>query len=99
MQVRVVDGRLPTSDAFNAMAVRKTMSALRRFSDRFSTIEIRIADENGPRGGTDKRCAILAHGSGLTHVQSQAPDYYTAFTQALHKFRRLLSHQSDRRRG
>ena len=50
---------------FRGYAARRLRFALGRFARRIDRVEVRLADENGPRGGVDKTChlcARLVHG-------------------------------------
>lgn len=100
MQVRVIDGRFPTSAAFNEMAERRAGETLGRFADRITELQIRIADDNGPRGSHDKRCSIYAVAAGLppSHVETIADDFHAAFNAAMTKIKHLLTHKVERRK-
>jgi hypothetical protein len=43
-------------------AARRVGSQLRRFADECASVVVRIEDQNGPRGGVDKRCQIEVRG-------------------------------------
>lgn len=66
---------------------------LRRIYDREGPkLEIELSDENGEKGGVDKRCRItftMPHTRTLTVVQ-MATDPYTAVDIASQRFRRLI---------
>ncbi len=79
-------------------------SILSRFSDRVRSVQVRLEDENGPKGGVDHRCQIEAH---LTYgptmiVEARDVDAPTALDRAarrlLRKIRRDLERRIDARR-
>ncbi|WP_285505848.1 HPF/RaiA family ribosome-associated protein [Actinokineospora sp. NBRC 105648] len=68
-------------------------SALERFGDRLTRVEVHLSDENADREvGEDKRCVMEARGAGaapvaVTHHAGSVED---AFTGAAHKLAHLL---------
>jgi len=68
-------------------------SALARFADQITRVEVHLGDDNGERGGgIDKRCSIearLAHRQPQTTVD-QGPSLEMAFNGAVKKLVRLL---------
>ena len=84
---RMIDMRginLEISDALADHVERKLALALRRYRDRIGHVVVRLADLNGPRGGVDKRCAIVVGyvDGGTTVVHDDSDDIYTAVTRA-----------------
>lgn len=47
------------SDDLRLYIERRLHSALGRFADRIERVDVRLADDNGSRGGTDKRCQVV----------------------------------------
>lgn len=93
MNVRVVDREMPASNALVMHIERKVRGAVKRFDARLSDVEVRVRDENGPRGGVDKICVIhasLLHG-GRVVVSERGPDFFLAANQASHKLKRAVA--------
>lgn len=100
MQFRLRTSRLTVDTATKADLEQRTMAALRRFALRLRQVEIHLADENGERGGIDKRCVVTLHqqrGAPL-HVAARAGEVVVAADLALDRAARLLSRRLDRRR-
>lgn len=90
----------PRLDAALDASVRdRTSRAMGRWARMIERITIRFADENGPRGGVDCRCALDIVVTGLppVHVDRLAADPGAAFGPALRAavqaVRRLLEHR------
>lgn len=80
---------------------RRVAQAVGRFDRRVARVAVRLADENGPRGGVDQRCGIevhLHHGP-MIRLRETCEDAYSAVDRAAARLRRALSRQMDRRRG
>jgi ribosome-associated translation inhibitor RaiA len=69
-----------------------------RFHDRLSTIEIRIRDNNGSKGGIDKTCSIDAHlvPRGMLHVQATEQEMQQAVIKAIHRLESVVAKTVDR---
>jgi putative sigma-54 modulation protein len=57
------------------------------------SVVMRLADENGPRGGLDKRCTIRAHlpGTPPVVIEQQEADLYVAIDRAADRAARAVS--------
>ena len=85
--------------ALTEMTTATIESALARFAEHITTVEVHYADENGPKaGGDDIRCSIEVRWEGrkpigLTH---HAGDLEVALAAAAEKVERMLDHQLGR---
>jgi ribosome-associated translation inhibitor RaiA len=59
MKMQIVTKNLTVSDSHKDRIERRLYFALGRFSTGIVSVEILLQDENGPRGGVDKRCRII----------------------------------------
>ncbi len=100
MNIRVIDGSIQTTPGMMAHIRTRLSAALDRFSPQVRDVEIHIRDDNGPKGGRDKRCAIHAHIDGATPiiVEHRDSEFYAAIDQATHKLKRAVSRFFERRR-
>ena len=75
-------------------------SALDRFGARVEHVRVTIDDENGPRGGVDKHCAIRAKlvRGGVVLAEERDPDSYAAIGRAVGTLKRAMAKQVDRRK-
>lgn len=80
---------------------RRVGLALGRFRSRIGHIMVRLADLNGPRGGTDKRCRIVLSVAGLGEVAADATDSSlpAAITVAADRAARVVAHCVSRRQA
>jgi ribosomal subunit interface protein len=100
MNIRVIDGSIQTTPGMVAHIRARLNNALDRFSRHVRDVEIHIKDDNGPKGGVDKRCSIHAHidGSAPIIVEHRDSEFYAAIDQASHKLKRAVTRFFDRRR-
>jgi hypothetical protein len=54
-----------------------------RFGDRIEWVRVTLSDENGPRGGVDKRCRVEAKMTRLAPLQVDVSD--AEFAPAVHR--------------
>jgi ribosome-associated translation inhibitor RaiA len=82
--IEIRTSNLPFSVALREHVARRLDFALRRFGSRVELVVVRLVDVNGPRGGPDKRCRLLAHlsPSRTVLVEATAADAYAAVSQA-----------------
>ncbi len=62
MQIHVRVRGLAASSALHRHAVGRVEQELRRVAHEITHVVVRITDMNGPKGGLDKRCSIVARG-------------------------------------
>lgn len=77
---------------------RRLGFVLTRHGDRIQRVEVRIGDENGPRGGVDKFCRIQVH---LTNVpvaviRDVGADLYAVIDRAADRVGRVVVKYLDR---
>ncbi|MDX2114974.1 MAG: HPF/RaiA family ribosome-associated protein [Planctomycetota bacterium] len=96
MTLKIFDGKLPTSPAILDRLRQRIGVSLRALSDRVGEVTVWIADINGRKGGTDKRCRIVAQVASAAPivVESRHADYYRAIDLAASKLRQA----AERRR-
>jgi ribosome-associated translation inhibitor RaiA len=73
-------------------------SALARFAERMTRVDVYVSDVNGQKGGVDKRCLLEARPRGLKPVaaESTAAGPEEAVEDAVGKLERLLDHHFGR---
>lgn len=84
MNIELRSTSVTVSPALHEHVVHRIELALRRFAPRVHRIVVRLIDLNGPKGGIDKRCRIVAalDPRGTIVVQCDADDVYVAATHA-----------------
>ena len=72
MKLLVVGQRTNVTEDLREFITRRLHFALGRFAPQVERVTARVADVNGPRGGTDKRCRMEVKLRGLGSVSSEA---------------------------
>jgi ribosome-associated translation inhibitor RaiA len=75
--------------------------ALGRYSGLIESVRVRLSDENGPRGGRDKRCNLQVNLRGMPPllISEMSGDMYQAVALAVHRSDRLVGRTLQRRRS
>lgn len=89
------------SPALREHTERQILFHLSRFGRDIQTVEIRISDVNGPKGGLDKKCRITARGPrfGLSTLEELSGDAYQAADEAIARLARTVGRQIERARN
>ena len=58
MRMKIRKSNLQWSEALAAYAEERLQQRLERVRDRVRSVFVRLADVNGPRGGSDKHCLV-----------------------------------------
>lgn len=100
MRLEVRGQHIEVTPALHAHAVRRLQFALSRFEPRIARMTIYLTDLNGPRGGRDKQCRMVAEmpRGGKVIVEDIDADLYAAITQAADRLGRAVARALERRR-
>ncbi|MBK7470141.1 MAG: HPF/RaiA family ribosome-associated protein [Betaproteobacteria bacterium] len=98
MQIEIQARGFSLTEALRTQAERRVRFALGSTSGRVRNVVMRLADENGPRGGLDKRCTIRANFPGAPPViiEQQEADLYVAIDRAADRAGRAVSRRLER---
>ena len=100
MQIQVhTDKNVTVSDGMVQRIETELESALSRFSDQITRVEVHFGDENaGGSGGSAKRCMIEARSAGQqpVAVTHHAPSVAEACSGAVHKLAALIGNRHER---
>ncbi len=93
-------GNIDLSPALEQYVQRRFQVALRRFGRRLPLVVVRLTDENGPKGGVDKRCQVTLPMPPSTPilVEEHHADMYTAIDYAAERVSRAVTREIERRR-
>jgi ribosome-associated translation inhibitor RaiA len=97
MQV-MFESRDPEGQPLRDDAVRRVQFVMRRLKWLLSRARVCLSDDNGPRGGVDKRCRVelsMRHG-GTVQITAVARDWRSAIDSALSRAARVLMRQLRR---
>jgi putative sigma-54 modulation protein len=76
---------------------RRLRFALTRFGDRVGRVIVFLQDNNGPKGGVDKQCRILAKVQGCGAIMATVAD--STWTAAVDRATTRIGHTLARRIG
>ena len=101
MQIDIQARGFGLTPALRQHCERRLRFALGTGASRLSSISVRLSDENGPKGGVDKRCTIRAPlpGAAPVFIAQDETDVYTAIDRAADRAARTLSRQFKRSRS
>ncbi len=101
MRIDVRSAGFSTSEALRAHVERRIGSAVARRVDGILRLVVRMRDENGPRGGLDKRCRIEfdLRGRPRQVVEAVASDLYAAVDAASRRLGRAVDRSLDQGLG
>ena len=79
---------------------RRLQFALGKFDPEIDRVEVGLSDINGPRGGIDKQCRIIAkmRSLGTIVVEDADGDFFTVVSRAADRIGRSVARSLDRRR-
>ena len=102
MRIHVRSRGFELTDALRTHAERRLLFALGRFGRRVQSVMLRIDDVNGPRGGADQRCQIVARlapwGDVRVEEEELDGDLYGAIDRAADRLERAVVREIERRR-
>lgn len=101
MKIDVRFRNLEASESLREAAVRRVHFHLSRFGREISSVNVRISDVNGPKGGVDKRCQVTVRGPRLSSVvvDELSSEVYAAVDLAFQRIGRAVGRDLERMRG
>lgn len=99
MRTSVRASGFEVSEALRSYVERRLLFALARFGGRIKSVTVRFVDLNGPRGGVDKRCRMLARlvPRGDVRVEKTDGDLYAAIDRAAERLGQSVAREMARR--
>lgn len=100
MDVQVRFRGVDSSDELHQHATRRAHQRLSRFGREITSVVLRISDDNGPRGGGDKRCQLSAAGPriGAVHLSELHGDVRSGLDLALGRLGQAIGRRIARAR-
>jgi putative sigma-54 modulation protein len=98
MQIDIQARGFKVTAGLRTQAERRLRFALGSTSARVRKVVMRLADENGPRGGVDKRCTLRANvlGVPLVVIEQQEANLYVAIDRAAARAGRAIARRLKR---
>jgi putative sigma-54 modulation protein len=100
MKVRIQQGKAEMPPGMEEAILERVHFSLARLSHRIQTLQIRLDDLNGPKGGVDKQCvmeAVLVHRDRLV-VEVSDEDVVAAVSRAARRLARRVADEFERTR-
>jgi ribosome hibernation promoting factor len=100
MELSIRGHDLDLSEPLRTYTKRRLQFSLGGFADRLRSVEVRLTDANGPRGGIDKSCAIrvILRQLGVVFARAKGTDAYSTVDSAASRVRSAVARRLDRRR-
>ena len=101
MRIQVFSNHVDIDQTLRAQIETRVRLALGRISSRVSRVSVYLADENGPRGGVDKKCRLVAKllPDGDLVVQGNGSDWEGLIGDTLNRLMRAVVRDLERRRS
>lgn len=98
MQVEVRFRGVTPSGALRDHAFGQARFHLARFGESVAAVVVRVSDENGPKGGVDKRCHVVVRGPAIGSVSLavEPEDAYAAVDAACLKVAKIVGRELAR---
>lgn len=100
MQVFVSAKNFKVSETIREHIDRRLAFALDRFQREIERIDVSLADLNGPKGGLDKQCRMVAklRSDGTLVIEDQDIDFFAVIDRAADRLGHAVQRAIDRRR-
>lgn len=98
MQIDIQARTFKLTEGLRSHATRRVRSALAAMAGRIQRIVVRLTDDNGPKGGIDKRCQIRASVAGTRPIviEQHDADLYVAIDRAADRAGRTIAQRVSR---
>lgn len=98
MQIGIQARGFKVTEGIRTYCDRRLRFALGSASHKVHSVVIRLTDQNGPRGGIDKRCAVRAtlHEAPLVIIVQDEADLYVAIDRAVDRVARTIARRLER---
>lgn len=98
MRLEIHGQKVPVSAKLESHIERRLHYALDRLAPRITSVSVYVEDVNGPKGGVDKQCRILAQvkPSGKVIVKETGEDAFQSVSLAAEKIGRAIRKRIDK---
>ncbi|MGB4946891.1 MAG: HPF/RaiA family ribosome-associated protein [Candidatus Competibacter denitrificans] len=100
MNIHIRASGIVLTDEVREYVERRLQFAFGWADERLLYVAVRLSDENGPRGGEDKRCRIQINFAGAPNlvVDDTEADLYVAIDRAADRAGRSVARRLERQR-
>ncbi|MCC7010956.1 MAG: HPF/RaiA family ribosome-associated protein [Planctomycetes bacterium] len=101
MRVTIRSPHVTLEDSEREHLSEAVKHALAHVESRVTSVQVHVADLNGPKGGVDKQCELVANCGklGVLRTDATAGEIRAAGDKAVAKLRRAVEHAVDHKRG
>lgn len=101
MHIHIQTRGFALTDGLREHTERRLQFALGWADDRLRQVSVCLSDENGPRGGEDKRCRIQVafRGTPSVVINDTETDLYVAIDRAADRASRAVARRLERQRN
>jgi len=99
MRITIRSPHVSASDTVRTYIGRRLRESLVHFEDRIGSVQVRLEDVNGPRGGLDKLCqVVIGCGKlGTVHTEAKHKTLRDAIDGAIERAKHAVTHAVDRK--
>lgn len=100
MDLHIQTRRVNLDDATREMIDRRFHFALDQFDGFVTKVEVTLEDVNGPRGGVDKQCRVLAslRGGKFVKIEDQDADLISVVNRSADRLSQVVGRELERKR-
>jgi putative sigma-54 modulation protein len=100
MRLYIRSKHIRLSEELREQAYARLAFALARFDRQVRDITVSLTDLNGPKGGVDKQCRLVARlrPNGRVTIEQSASDFHAAIARAADRMGYAVSRALKRRR-
>lgn len=101
MKIEVRFRGVDSSEALRAHTKHRIHVHLSRFGSDIESVQVRIEDVNGPKGGVDKRCKITVRGPrcGTATLDELHDNAYAGVDLAVQRVSQVVAREIERQRS
>ena len=98
MQIHTFGQQMSLSQSFRDQIEQRFRTALDRFGQRPGTLQLKLRDDNGPKGGNDKICLACLRLTGMPQliVRARGSDWLATLDQLATRLANRLHRQLSR---
>lgn len=100
MELHIQTRRVNLDEATRELVERRFRFALDQFDGFVTHVEVTVEDVNGPRGGVDKECRVLAslRGGKYVKIEDRDADLITVVNRAADRLSHVVGRELERKR-
>jgi len=92
MKLSIISTNIPTTETLSQTAEHRLNVVMGRIAKRIEHVTLTLKDENGPKGGVDKRCCakVSVRGVGAIYTEARHETVLASIDAALRRARGVI---------